>query len=221
VDERFKPIVATQAFKERYQLRDRYVLFVGQTTANKNLRRGIDAVNLARNKFGLNHQFIIAGLPGEDDAKLKRYVNESNLHGTVRFIGYVDDIDLPQLYANSELLLFPSINEGFGIPPLEAMRCGIPVVAAQASCLPEVLGDAPIWVNPLSVESIAEGIGNALLDKKARISAIAKGLTRVERFSWEKMALETVKVYREALRPMTTRSSEWDSRDTAIAGARR
>jgi alpha-1,3-rhamnosyl/mannosyltransferase len=110
----------------------------------------------------------------------------------------VDDNDLPQLYANAELFLFPSIMEGFGIPPLEAMRCGIPVVAAATSCLPEVLGDAAIWVNPLSVESIAEGVATALLDKNARNRAIAKGLSRAEQFSWEKMASETVNVYREA-----------------------
>jgi glycosyltransferase involved in cell wall biosynthesis len=185
-------------FREKYHLPERYVLFVGATTASKNIRRAIDAVNLVRDRCHLDHRFIVAGLPGEDDAALKRYVSRNHLEDTIRFMGYVGDDDLPQLYANAQLFLFPSITEGFGIPPLEAMRCGIPVVAASASCMPEVLGDAAIWVNPLSVESIAEGIATALLDKDARSRAIAKGLSRAEQFTWEKMASETVKVYREA-----------------------
>lgn len=220
VDRRFRPCAGTQVFRAKYQLPDRYVLFVGQTSTNKNLRRAIDAVKLVRDRYSLDHQFIVAGLPGEDDARLKKYVNSNNLRDTVRFIGYVGDNDLPQLYANAELFLFPSIMEGFGIPPLEAMRCGIPVVAAATSCLPEVLGDAAIWANPLSVESIAEGIASALLDKNVRSRAIAKGLSRVEQFSWEKMVSETVNVYREAAGCPMTRSAVSDSGDIAMASGR-
>lgn len=199
VDRLFRPYAGTQAFRDKYGLPERYVLFVGTTSPNKNLRRAIDAVNLVRDRHCLDHQFVIAGLPGEDDTELKRYVNSNHLQGTVRFLGYVDGKDLPQLYGNAELFLFPSIMEGFGIPPLEAMRCGIPVVAAATTSLPEVLGDAAIWVDPLSVESIAEGVATILLDKNTRNRAIAKGLSRAEQFSWEKMALETVNVYREVV----------------------
>jgi glycosyltransferase involved in cell wall biosynthesis len=221
VDRRFRPTVGTQAFRAKYHLPKRYVLFVGQTTTNKNLRRAIDAVNLVRNRHSLDHQFIVAGLPGEDDAMLKKYVSNNNLQDTVRFIGYVDDKDLPALYANAELFLFPSLTEGFGIPPLEAMGCGVPVVAAHASCLPEVLGDAAIWVNPLSVESIAEGVATALLDKKARGGAITKGLSRVQQFSWEKMASETVNVYHEVAAFPTTCSAVSRPGDAEITVGRR
>ncbi len=198
VDQRFRPCTTTKTFKARYELPERYVLFVGATTANKNLRRAIDAVNLVRNRYQLEHQLIVAGLPGEDDVALKSYVNGKHLESTVLFIGYVDDDDLPQLYSNAEVFLFPSICEGFGIPPLEAMRCGVPVVAAFASCIPEVLGDAAIWVDPLKVESIAEGISKALLNTNARNNAVAKGFVKAADFSWKKMALETINVYREA-----------------------
>lgn len=198
VDLRFRPCAVNQEFRDRHHLPDQYVLFVGATSANKNIRRAIDAMSLVRERCNIAHRFIVAGMRGEEDAVLKEYVRVNHLQDTVRFIGYIADRDLPQLYTNSDLFLFPSVTEGFGIPPLEAMRCGIPVVAARASCLPEVLGDAPIWVNPLSVESIAEGITTCLLDKKTRISAITKGLSRAEHFSWERMAHETVKVYREA-----------------------
>jgi glycosyltransferase involved in cell wall biosynthesis len=198
VDRRFRPCPGTREFRDKYQLPQRYILFVGQTSTNKNLRRAIDAVKLARDAWKLDHRFIVAGLPGEDDAVLRRYVNSNRLQDVVAFMGYVADDDLPQLYANAELFLFPSVSEGFGIPPLEAMRCGVPVVAANASGMPDVLGDAPIWVDPFSVESIAEGIATALLDKDARSGAITRGLSRAEQFTWEKMASETVKVYREA-----------------------
>jgi glycosyltransferase involved in cell wall biosynthesis len=196
VDRRFRPTTDAQGFRARYQFPERYVLFVGQTQTNKNLKRAIDAVALARAKHNLDHQFIIAGMPSEDDTKLKNYVRDRNLANMVRFIGYVDDDDLPNLYSSAELFLFPSLTEGFGIPPLEAMSCGVPVVAAHASCLPEVLGDAAIWVDPLSIESIADGIATGLLDETAKRLAIAKGLSRAQHFSWEKMALETVSVYR-------------------------
>jgi glycosyltransferase involved in cell wall biosynthesis len=220
VDQRFTPTAGSQAFRAKYQLPERYVLFVGQTQSNKNLRRAIEAVTLVRKKYGLDHQFIVAGFPSEDDARLKKYVNSKNLRDTVRFIGYVDDDDLPELYSNADLFLFPSLTEGFGIPPLEAMRCGVPVVAAHASCLPEVLGDAPIWVDPLSVESIAEGVGTALLDKNVRSRAIAKGLSRGEQFSWANMASETVNVYREVAGSPMMRSTAWASEDAAISSSR-
>jgi alpha-1,3-rhamnosyl/mannosyltransferase len=185
-------------FRTKYQLPDRYILFVGQTSANKNIKRAIEAVKLVRNKHNLDHKFIVAGLPGDDDTTVKGYVSSNHLEDIVRFIGYVSDDDLPQLYADAALFLFPSTSEGFGIPPLEAMGCGIPVVAAEASCMPEVLGDAPVWVDPLSVESIAAGIAAALLDENARNMAIAKGLSRAQKYSWEKMASETINVYHEA-----------------------
>lgn len=197
VNRRFKPSAATQVFRDKYRLPDRYVLFIGTTSLNKNIKRAIDAMSLVRDQYSLDHQLIVAGMPGDDDADLKKYVNSNQLQGAVQFLGYVHDDDLPQLYANSELFLFPSIMEGFGIPPLEAMRCGIPVVAAETSCLPEVLGDAAIWVDPRCVDSIAKGIATALLDKNARNEAIAKGVSRAEQYSWEKSAAETAKLYRE------------------------
>jgi glycosyltransferase involved in cell wall biosynthesis len=220
VDQRFKPCASSQPFRAKYKLPARYILFVGATAANKNLRRAIDAVSLVRAKHNLDHRFIVAGLPGGEDAALRGYVSNNHLENIVHFIGYVDDDDLPQLYANAEVFLFPSITEGFGIPPLEAMGCGIPVVAADTSCMPEVLGDAAIWVNPLSVESIAEGIGTALLDQRVRSRAIARGLSRVEQFSWEKMASETVNAYREATGCPMARSAMSDAGDTTTANPR-
>ena len=198
VNQRFMPCARTQAFRDKYNLPEHYVLFVGTTSPNKNIKRAIDAITTVREKYSLTHKLIVVGQAGEDDAELKRYASSNNLRTSVSFLNYVDDEDLVQMYSNADLFLFPSLTEGFGIPPLEAMRCGIPVVASASSSLPEVLGNAAIWVNPLSVESISEGVAIALLNKEARSHAIAAGFSRAAQFSWEKMAGETLNVYHEA-----------------------
>lgn len=198
VDERFTARPQSQAFRERYRLPERYVLFVGQTSMNKNLRRAIDAMVIILKSRASDHCFVIAGNAGEADASLKDYVRDNHLGEMIRFVGYVEDNDLPQLYSNAVLFLFPSIAEGFGIPPLEAMRSGIPTVAAHATSLPEVLGDAAIWVDPLSVDSIVEGVNAALFDQNVRSQAVARGFAKARQYSWRRMALETLNVYREA-----------------------
>lgn len=197
VDLRFRPCDATPEFRKKYHLPQRYILFVGATSPNKNLKRGIEGV--AQALYGREEDacFVIAGSRGEADAELKEWVSRRGLDRLVRFLGYIDDDDLPELYANAALFLFPSINEGFGIPPLEAMRSGVPVVAGRISSMPEVLGDAPIWVDPLSVASIADGVNRGLFDEGARHTAITRGFARAGAYSWERMASQTLEVYRE------------------------
>lgn len=197
VDESLHPC-RDNSLRSKYGLPERYVLFVGQTSANKNLPRAIDAMRLFCERNNSDHCFVIAGPSGDGDEELKAYVDGNHLQDSVRLLGYVDKGDLPRLYSNAALFLFPSLTEGFGIPPLEAMRCGVPVVAAQSSCLPEVLGNAAIWVDPLSVESMAEGISTGLLNPTVREQAIARGLSRAEYFNWQNMTQRTVRVYQDA-----------------------
>jgi glycosyltransferase involved in cell wall biosynthesis len=197
VDESFRPCPDFN-ITSKYQLPERYVLFVGQTSSNKNLQRAIDAMHLVRKRHKVDCSFVIAGMPGDADQQLKAYVRGHHLEDTARFLGYVDEGDLPHLYSEASLFLFPSLVEGFGLPPLEAMRCRVPVAAARVSCIPEVLGDAAIWMDPYSVESIAASIATGLLDHGARERAITKGLSQVAGFSWRKAALDTVCAYREA-----------------------
>ena len=208
VDKRFKPAADEDSLRRKYGLPKRYVLFVGATSANKNLQRAIDAFNLVRTAHESELCFVIAGGPGEAEASVRAHVRNSHLESAVRFLGYVNDDDLPQLYSNAALFLFPSLTEGFGIPPLEAMGCAIPVVAAQTSSMPEVLGDAAIWVDPLSVESIAAGITIGLYDEATRMRAISRGVARADLFSWEVMALKTSSVYRDAMRCPSARNIE-------------
>lgn len=201
VDLRFRPCDATPEFRNRYHLPQRYILFVGATSPNKNLKRGIEGVAQALHGREEAACFVIAGSEGEADAELKEWVGGCGLDRLVRFLGYIDDDDLPELYANARLFLFPSINEGFGIPPLEAMRSGVPVVAGRISSMPEILGDAPIWVDPLSIVSIADGVNRGLFDEGARQAAITRGFAQAGEYSWEKMASQTLEIYREVEKP--------------------
>jgi glycosyltransferase involved in cell wall biosynthesis len=116
------------------------------------------------------------------------------------FTGYINDInELTNIYQKALIFVFPSVYESFGFPPLEAMACGCPVVVSNVASLPEVCGDAAYYVDPYSVESIAEGIYNVLTDESLRQSLIKKGLERAKLFSWEKAAKEHLKVFEEVL----------------------
>ena len=115
------------------------------------------------------------------------------------FTDYVPDEDLPFIYNLSEALVFPSLFEGFGFPPLEAMACGTPVVLSKASCLPEIAGDAALYFDPVSVDEMADAISSILESKTLREELKNKGEGRIKEFSWEDHARETLKIYHEIL----------------------
>ena len=121
------------------------------------------------------------------------------MEAVVRFLGFVDFETLRCFYQNAAAFVFPSRYEGFGLPPLEAMACGTPVVTSNVSSLPEVVGEAAIQVNPENVFDIARGIVNALLDEPLRRSLIQRGLEQARRFSWGRTAVEVLEIYREAV----------------------
>jgi glycosyltransferase involved in cell wall biosynthesis len=130
----------------------------------------------------------------------KKLIDELNLGGNVRFVGNPgSDEDLAGLYHMADVFAFPSIYEGFGWPPLEAMACGIPVVASSAGSLPEVLGDAALFVNAHDVMGLAEAIGRCLGDGSLRSELISRGLNRAAAFKWARTADKTIEVYRRVL----------------------
>ncbi|MGC9082856.1 MAG: glycosyltransferase family 4 protein, partial [Anaerolineae bacterium] len=128
-----------------------------------------------------------------------RRLRELGLEDRVRFTGYVPDEDLPALYSAADLFAFPSLYEGFGLPVLEAMACGVPVVCSNTSSLPEVVGEAGIMVEPHNVHALARAMGRVLTDEALRASLRARGLERAQRFTWEEAAKRTVEVYRQVL----------------------
>jgi glycosyltransferase involved in cell wall biosynthesis len=126
-------------------------------------------------------------------------VRRLRLEENVHFVGHVPENDLPAIIKGADLLVYPSLYEGFGLPPLEAMACGTPVVASNTSSLPEVVGDAGVLVEPEDVASIAAGIALVLNDAKLRTQLSARGLIRAQEFTWERAAWATLEVYSQVL----------------------
>ncbi len=185
--------ISSPLFKK---LPEDYVLFVGTLEPRKNLLRLIEGFSLFK-KGGGKEKLVIAGEKGWSYESIFETVEKLNLEKEVIFSGYLSQEDLPALYRSASLFLFPSLYEGFGLPPLEAMACGVPVIASRVSSLPEVLGEAAILVNPYNTEEIAQAIKNTLEDERLRASLIEKGFARAKLFSWEKTARETLGVYKE------------------------
>lgn len=141
----------------------------------------------------------LAGGAGWQNEELHRQINRGVERGWLRLLGFVDDAWLPELYAGAALFIYPSIYEGFGLPPIEAMASGVPVIVANSSCLPEVCGDAAHFVDPDDVPGFASVIQDSLLDALWRKEAIDRGLERARLFSWDRCVGETIAVYRKVI----------------------
>lgn len=183
--------------RKKYGIKIPYILFVGTFHKNKNLIRLVDAFHRLKMSSHLPHQLVLAGGKGELTADLHQSIRKLKIEEAVILPGYISEEDIYTVYNNSDLFVFPSLFEGFGIPVLEAMACGVPVVASNVCSLPEVVGDAGLLVDPMNVDSIAEGIYKVLSDKELRYDLIKKGLKRAKLFSWEKTAKETIEIYRK------------------------
>jgi glycosyltransferase involved in cell wall biosynthesis len=183
--------------RERFQLSDEFVLYAGNVKPHKNLERLIQAFHLVRQR-GLDHlKLVIIGDEVSKYAALRRAVHKHQLHKYVRFFGYVPEETLAVMYRLAGVFVFPSLYEGFGLPPLEAMASGTPVVTSNVSSLPEVAGDAAVLVDPYDAGAIADGIFTVLTDERTRCTLRHKGLERARQFSWETSVARVREIYRE------------------------
>ncbi len=182
-----------ETVKVRYDIVGDYILFVGTLQPRKNLTRLIQAFSNLQSPIS-NIQLVIAGKKGWLYEKIFRQVEERGLEGRVVFTAYVPETDLPALLSGARLFVFPSLYEGFGLPVLEALACGTPVVCSNVSSLPEVAGDAAVLVDPLDVEEMTAAIERVLGDEKLRAGLIERGFEKAKKFSWEKCAHETLGV---------------------------
>jgi glycosyltransferase involved in cell wall biosynthesis len=183
--------------RERYQLESEFVLYAGNVKPHKNLERLIEAFHLVRNR-GLDHLKLV--LIGDEISKytaLRRAVHHHQLHKYVRFLGYLPEVTLAVMYRLAGVFVFPSLYEGFGLPPLEAMASGTPVVTSNVSSLPEVAGDAAILVDPYDPRAIADGIYRVLTDEHLRRDLRRKGVARAGMFSWEQSVRRVRAIYDE------------------------
>jgi glycosyltransferase involved in cell wall biosynthesis len=183
--------------RERYQLDHRFVLYVGNIKPHKNLVRLIEAFAALRTGALDDVKLLIIGDEISKLPALRRAVHHHKLHKHVRFLGYVSDDTLRALYRLAAVFAFPSLYEGFGLPPLEAMASGTPVVTSNVSSLPEVTGGAAELVDPYDVASIAAGIRRVLEDPALAAEMSRKGRERARQFSWEQSVAKTREVYDE------------------------
>ena len=202
IDERFNEPPTDEdvaRVRERYQLNDPFVLYAGNIKPHKNLERLIEAFHMLR-RGPLEHlKMLIIGDEISKYATLRRAVHKYKLHQHVRFFGFVPDKTLAVLYRLAGVFVFPSLYEGFGLPPLEAMASGTPVVTSNVSSLPEVVGDAALLIDPYQPEAIADAMRRALLEPGLREELRRRGLLRVQEFSWERSIRRVREIYEEVL----------------------
>ncbi len=184
---------------ERHRLAAPFFLYVGAAYPYKNLARLIDAFRLCVDRVPGEFRLVLAGDHEQFAASLERHAAAVGLAGRVVFPGRVSDAELAALYRAALGYAFVSLSEGFGLPGLEAMTAGVPVVAARAGSLPEIYGNAACYCDPTDVESIAAALGAVAADEELRTRLSAAGRARAGEFSWRRTAEQTLAVYREAL----------------------
>jgi glycosyltransferase involved in cell wall biosynthesis len=200
IDERFweePDVESVERVRERFQLHQRFILYAGTIKPHKNLVRLIEAFHELR-QTGLDDLKLL--IIGDEISKLpalRRAVHQHKLHKHVRFLGYLPDETQAILYRLAAVFAFPSLYEGFGLPPLEAMASGTPVVTSNVSSLPEVVGDAAVLVDPHDLASIVGGLRRVLTDPALAADLRRRGLERARMFSWEQSVAKTFALYRE------------------------
>jgi glycosyltransferase involved in cell wall biosynthesis len=190
---------ALEDVRRRYDLPERFVLHVGTLEPRKNLIRLLKALAMLRQAHQMDHRLVLVGNQGWHHGEIFAAVERFDLRSCVQFAGYVPLDDLVAVYNLADALVFPSLYEGFGLPVVEAMACGTPVVTTTRGSLREIAGDAAIFVEPTETESIADGLRQILEDANLRAELRQRGQERVKQFSWERAAHQTLQVYQHAV----------------------
>lgn len=183
-----------QQVKQKYSLPDNFIMYVGSLSPRKNIVRLLEAFSSIHKK--IPHHLVLTGSKSWKDSPVYDTMHRLNLGDRIKQLGYVEHKDMPALYNLADAYIYPSLYEGFGLPILEAMQCGCPVVASNATSIPEVAGDAAILVNPLGTNAIADAIYQVLTDSEFREKLISSGFQQAKKFSWgrcAKIMLETIR----------------------------
>ena len=189
---------AMQRIIEKYDLPERFILYVGLVEPRKNLPILIEAFKRLSEE-DLNYKLVLVGRLGWMHKDVIGQVRELNLDDEVLFLGYVPQQDLPLIYNLASLFVYPTLYEGFGLPVLEAMACGVPVITSNVSSLPEIVGEAGLLTPVNELEALYKTIIRALTDTSLRKDLISKGIKRAAKFSWARTAQLTLQVYQRAM----------------------
>lgn len=199
VDGRFQPFGDSgrvETVRQKYGIPPEYILFVGALQPRKNIPTLLQAFALLlAEKPSRELTLVIAGGGGWKQQEIFNTIRSLRIEDHICFPGYIDDEDLPDLYRGAQLFVFPSLYEGFGLPILEAMGCGVPVIASHTSAMPEVAGEAALLVDPMDANALAEAMASVLDDRALRDELRRRGMDRVRHFSWEAVARKTLKSY--------------------------
>ncbi|WP_275444614.1 glycosyltransferase family 1 protein [Paenibacillus sp. ACRRX] len=196
-DARFKPLEnqVVRPILQKYNMPDQYILCVGTIEARKNLITVVKAYHQLTSKYLLDHKLVIVGTKGWKTSSLYEYIERHKLQSCIHFAGYVDDEDLPAIYNGATMLTMPSLYEGFGLPLVEAMQCGVPVIGSNVSSIPEVIGDGGILCSPHEPEDWADQILNVLHEDSNYLDRKRLALSRSSTFSWKLTADKTYNIY--------------------------
>jgi glycosyltransferase involved in cell wall biosynthesis len=201
-DKRYKYLENKQELKDelrfKYNINDLFILYVGTVESRKNVSLLIKSFHELK-KLGVKHKLVLIGVHGHGSAKIVELVSSLNLVDDVIFTGYVPDNDLVKFYNTADIFIYPSLYEGFGLTPLEAMACGCPVISSNTSSLPEVIGEAGVLVDPYDYKVLAGEIYRVLIDEDLRKELSKKSLQRSKVFNWKKTAKKTWNVYEKVL----------------------
>ena len=198
----FKPyeeetLQAFAAARAARALPEKFMLFVGSIEPRKNLKNALLAYVQLPAEFKKEFKFVLAGFSGWNNDEVMALIEKEKEN--VTYLGYLTDLELAYLYNMATVLIYPSLYEGFGLPPLEAMACGTPVVVSRVASLPEVCGDVAFYIDPHSITSIAEGMYTVATDNAGRKSMSQKGLARAKEFTWDESARRHLSVFRNVL----------------------
>jgi glycosyltransferase involved in cell wall biosynthesis len=181
--------------RQKYKLPDNFILYVGSLSPRKNIVRLLNAFSQICQR--IPHSLILTGSKSWKDSTVYHTMQELNLGDKIQQLGYVEPEDMPVLYNLASVYVYPSLYEGFGLPVLEAMQCGCPVIASNATSLPEVAGDAAVLVDPIDTTAIAQSIYRVLSDSKLREELVYAGFQQTKKFSWEKCANTMLNIIRK------------------------
>jgi glycosyltransferase involved in cell wall biosynthesis len=202
VSKRFAPQrdeAILHAARVRYSLPDEFAFWAGDFRPEKNVLFLIQAWERLHKRLSDAPALVLAGAQKIEYRQLRQEVEKRGLEGKVLFPGFIGDEDLPAVYSLARVFVFPSLAEGFGLPPLEAMACGTPCVVSNSSSLPEVTGAAALHFDPTSLDAFEDCVNRVLTQPELHASLREAGLQQAKRFSWKRAAEETLAVYRSAL----------------------
>ncbi len=203
VGQHFKKITDPNLLNQarlNYKLPEKYIFFLGNTDPKKNVKGVIKAISILKTKNMLPCKLLMLDINRDYLQQTAKEIGDLSVLDEINFTGYVPNSDLPAIYSQASLFLYPSIRESFGIPMIEAMKCEVPIITSNISCMPEIVGDAGVLVNPKDPEEIAKAIVDLFADHKLQKVLVENGNKRAKQFSWNLNAAKTVDLYHKVFK---------------------